>query len=344
MPFAKTFSLCGLEAIIETIILEVQQERGDMGDKQEEREIQNTPRFLVRFWGVRGSYPTPGPDTLRHGGNTSCVEVQAGKYTLIFDAGSGIIRLGEALMRCAKDKPLNVWLFITHGHGDHLIGFPFFKPLFNPHADIHLFGPQLAGQSVEQLVTPLMSPPYFPVDVRHLPSKRAYHTIVDEKRLVWMNGKLMSDEAQSYLNEIRSKRDVVVIARMTQSHPLNGALNYRVEYAGHSIVYATDVEWEHGCEPGFVSFIEGADLLIHDAQYTMQDYEKFKRGYGHCTVEMAVEVAQAAHVGELMLFHHEPTYDDNQLDSMEQEAQMSFARTRSAYEGMEIDLLATNTD
>jgi phosphoribosyl 1,2-cyclic phosphodiesterase len=298
-------------------------------------------RFRVRFWGVRGSYPTPGPHTVRHGGNTSCVEMQVGKHTLIFDAGSGIVRLGAELQQRPKGELLYASLFITHGHGDHLLGFPFFAPLFDPHAHIHIFGPQLCGQNIEQLVTPLMSPPYFPVDVRHLPSKRAYHTIVDEKRLVWMNGKPMLDGTHSCLNSTSSERDVVVIARMTQSHPLDGSLNYRIEYAGRSVVYATDVEWEHGCEPEFVSFVEGADLLIHDAQYTMQDY-KDKHGYGHCTVEMAVEAARAAHVGELVLFHHEPTYDDNQLDLMEQEARAGFARTRSACEGMEIDLLATN--
>jgi len=307
------------------------------------RYIDQKEQFLVRFWGVRGSYPTPGPGTVRHGGNTACVEVQVGKYTLIFDAGSGIIRLGEELMKRAKTQPLTIWLFMTHGHGDHLIGLPFFAPLFNPRAAIHLFGPQLAGQSVKQLVTPLMSPPYFPIDIHHLPSKRTYHTIVDEKLLVWMNGKPILDAVHGCFNGTKNKQDSVVMARMTQSHPLNGALNYRIEYAGHSVVYATDVEWEHGCEAEFVSFIEGADVLIHDAQYTQQDY-KVKSGYGHCTVEMAVEAARAAQVRELILFHHEPTYDDNQLDVMERQAQAHFAQTRSAREGMEIDLLATSTE
>src|SRR2546429_6855846 len=112
-------------------------------------------RFLVRFWGVRGSYPTPGPGTVRHGGNTSCIEVQAGSHTLILDAGSGLIRLGEDLLRRTKGKPLYLSLLITHVHGDHLIGFPFFAPLFDGHTDIDFFGPSLAGRSIEQLVTPI---------------------------------------------------------------------------------------------------------------------------------------------------------------------------------------------
>src|SRR5438046_916787 len=154
-------------------------------------------RFLVRFWGVRGSYPTPGPHTLRHGGNTSCVEVQAGTHTLIFDAGSGIIRLGDDLIRRsnnahsghdgaeAQEAPLNLSLLFSHAHGDHLVGFPFFAPLFDPRTRLHLFGPRLGGQEIEQLVTTLMSPPYFPVDRRKLPSQRNFHEISGDQCISW---------------------------------------------------------------------------------------------------------------------------------------------------------------
>ncbi len=298
--------------------------------------------FLLRFWGVRGSYPTPGSHTLRHGGNTACVEVQAGPHTLIFDAGSGIIELGKELMQIAsKQTSLNIALFLSHGHGDHLVGFPFFTPLFDPRTNIHLFGPQLAGKDIEQLVTPLMSPPYFPVDVRQLPSRRTFHTIRDEQCITWQAG---NDEPE--INEYKRKRSVIqdgelcVRAKFTQSHPLNGAIVYRIEYAKRCVVYATDVEWSDGYEQAFLDFIEGADVLIHDAQYTTSDYQQMKRGYGHSTVAMAVGVARAAHVHELILFHHEPTYDDNKLDTMEKEARTHFEHTRSACEGMEIDLLA----
>ena len=299
-------------------------------------------RFLLRFWGVRGSYPTPGSHTLRHGGNTACVEVQAGPHTLIFDAGSGIIELGKDLMQAAsKQTSLDMALFISHGHGDHLVGFPFFTPLFDPRTNIHLFGPQLAGWDIEQLVTPLMSPPYFPVDVRQLPSQRTFHTIRDEQCITWRAG---SDEPE--INEYKRKQPIAqngelrVRTKFTQSHPLNGAVVYRIEYAKHCVVYATDVEWSDGYEQAFLDFIEGADVLIHDAQYTTTDYQQMKRGYGHSTVAMAVGAAKAAHVHQLVLFHHEPTYDDNKLDTMEKEARMHFEHTRSACEGMEIDLLA----
>jgi phosphoribosyl 1,2-cyclic phosphodiesterase len=302
-------------------------------------------QFLVRFWGVRGSYPTPGPHTLRHGGNTACVEVQVGGQRLIFDAGSGIIGLGNTLVLHESDQEsdkeqLDVTLFITHGHGDHLLGFPFFAPLFDTRTHIHLFGPDLAGHGIEKLVTSLMSPPYFPVDLRKLPSHRTFHTVTGEEDIIWHKGSRephMNGHRRDYRK--RAKDEVKVRTQFTTSHPLNGAVLYRIEYAGHSAVYATDVEWRAGIDPDFLRFVEGADLLIHDAQYTTHDYEHSKQGFGHSTVEMAIEAAQAAHVQQLILFHHEPTYDDNQLDAMEAEAQSQFPRARSAREGMEIDLL-----
>lgn len=299
-------------------------------------------RFQVRFWGVRGSYPTPGPNTLRYGGNTSCVEVQAGRHTLIFDAGSGIIQLGQQLMQRTDDKVLNLSLFITHAHGDHLLGFPFFAPLFAAHANIHLFGPRLAGRNIEQIVTSVMSPPYFPVDVRQLPSHRVYHTITDEQSVTWRRSSDIPEINRPQDDRSRAKEaaELCVEAKFTQSHPLNGAVCYRIEYAGRCVVYATDVEWSRGCDSDFLTFVEGADLLIHDAQYTTSDYMQEKHGFGHCTAEMATEAARAAHVRKLILFHHEPTYDDDQLDHMEAEARLDFADTHSAREGMEIDLLA----
>jgi len=259
----------------------------------------------------------------------------------VFDAGSGIISLGHKLMQQKSDL-LNIALFLTHAHGDHLIGFPFFTPLFSPKTNLHLFGPLLAGKSVEQIVTPFMSAPYFPVDVRHLPSHRTFHTIVNGQCIIWSHGQSepIVRDSQLGFQEKADPTQVRVIAMFIRSHPLNGTVIYRIEYAGRRVIYATDVEWHNGYDSSFLAFVEGADLLIHDAQYTTDDYQQNKHGYGHSTVEMAVEVAHAAHVRELILFHHEPTYDDDQLDHMEAQAQARFACTRSACEGMEINLLA----
>lgn len=302
----------------------------------------DTQRFLVRFWGVRGSYPTPGVQTMRHGGNTSCIEVQAGEHTLILDAGSGIIPLGNNLLQGAQGKPLRLALLITHGHSDHLVGLPFFAPLFERQAYIACFGPFMAGRTIEQVVTTLMSPPYFPVDIHKLPSQRTFQTITAEHTIVWRRDQ--SEPALVTNGEGASDAPLRVRAMFTQSHPLNGSVFYRIEYGGKSLVYATDVEWQGQCDAEFMVFAQGTDLLIHDAQYTSEDYQQAKRGFGHSTVEMATGAAQAVAARELVLFHHEPTYDDNQLDRMEEEARAHFAHTLSAYEGLEIDLLASTED
>ena len=300
--------------------------------------------ITVRFWGVRGSYPTTGSQTLRHGGNTACVEICAGERRerrLIFDAGSGIIKLGSTLVqRMDGINPLKLALFFTHAHGDHLVGFPFFNPLYEERSYIHFFGPQLEGRSIEELVLPFMSPPYFPVDLRQLPSHKMYHTIGDAQCVRWLPGQ-DTPLLQAVDEDLpaASAGEVRVYADFTHSHPLNGALVYRIEYAGRSVVYATDVEWRQGCEPSFLDFVTGADVLIHDAQYTLHDYAA-RQGFGHSSLQMATDVAKRTGVKELILFHHEPGYDDDQLDGMEAEARTHFAHTRSACEGMEINLSA----
>jgi len=184
-----------------------------------------------------------------------------------------------------------------------------------------------------------MSPPYFPVDIGKLPSQRRFHTVTGEQFITWDHGSGSKPEI-AWNQEQTKDAELCVAIQFTDSHPLNGAILYRIEYAGRRLVYATDVEWsEQRYDPDFLAFAQGADLLVHDAQYTAEDYQKAKRGFGHSTIEMATGVACEARVRELILFHHEPTYDDAKLDAMEAEARRRFAHTRSAYEGLQINLL-----
>jgi ribonuclease BN (tRNA processing enzyme) len=164
------------------------------------------------------------------------------------------------------------------------------------------------------------------------------------ERITWRAGEHearieMGKAGKAQAAQQASQDEVCLTMALTSSHPLDGAAVYQIAYGGRRLVYATDVEWKERCESEFLEFIRGADVLIHDAQYTSDDYYAAKQGFGHSRVQAATQVAREAEVGTLILFHHEPTYDDDKLDALQAEAQSQFARTYSAYESMEIDLL-----
>lgn len=260
----------------------------------------------VRFWGTRGSIPTPGQRTVRYGGNTACVEVRDETGALlVLDAGTGLRALGLSLDGAG---PVDVELLLSHCHFDHIQGIPFFRPAYDPNSRLRIHGPKQA-RPMRELLGLGMDDPFFPVDLDGLPVQ------------------LMVDDLES-----GTKRQLgpflISTARITHPAP---TLAYRVEADGRALVYATDTE--DGFD-GFVSPVvalaAGADTLIHDAQYLPSD---FKPGWGHSTTDKALEVAAQAKVRRLVLYHHDPDRSDDMLDRIGAEAQ---ARARSLVDGLEV--------
>jgi ribonuclease BN (tRNA processing enzyme) len=307
-------------------------------------------KFRARFWGVRGTHPAALVTGTRFGGNTTCLEIRYGQHILIIDAGSGIVPLGDELARELRrratigEQPTISMLF-THAHHDHLCGLPFFAPLYQSESRLHLLGPDLAGMQFEEIIAGYMRSPYFPVDFRELPSRRLLTSIDDGAHLVWL------PDAQGPFSKDKSDttplRSLIVDALHSEFHPREGTLIYRIRAGGRSLAFATDIEFLTGeqiqhnpAEQRYLSFIRGVDVLVHDAQYSEDDYAGAAaaptRGYGHSTSIMAARVAKAASVGRLILFHHDPGYTDTDIQLLEQKARQIFPATVAAREGAEI--------
>jgi diguanylate cyclase (GGDEF)-like protein len=265
----------------------------------------------VRFWGTRGSIASPGPRTAKYGGNTSCVELRSPGGTLIvLDCGTGIRELGLHLMRTEK-QPLRLHLFIGHTHWDHIQGFPFFVPAFIPGAELNIYAPIGFQRGLEEAMSGQMEYSYFPVKLRDLRSRIHYTEL--EEGFFRVNDILVETQ---YLNHTAP------------------TIAYRLTSGGASVVYATDHEPFWGAPDGLsrhpgderhVAFLRDTDLLIHDAQYTADEY-KTKIGWGHSSIEYVTDVAVAANVGQLALFHHDPLHDDDMVAQLEEAAR---ARVRA---------------
>ena len=266
----------------------------------------------IRFWGTRGSIPTPGQRTVRYGGNTACVEVRdASGHLLVLDAGTGLRELGINLNGAS---PLTVDVLLSHLHWDHIQGIPFFRPAFDPKSTLRLYGPR-QHRPLREVLGLGMDDPFFPVDLDGLPAQLEVHEI-----------------------ESGSTRDVgpYRVRATTIFHPAP-ALAYRVEADGRSLVYATDTEDPFSGQPNpVVELAAGADALIHDGQYLDGD---FKPGWGHSTVATALDVARRAKVKKLILYHHDPDRTDDALDRIGADAQRAAGATLEvivAREGAEV--------
>ncbi len=291
----------------------------------------------IKFWGVRGSYPTPQCSTLAYGGHTSCVTVEAGGHFLIFDAGTGIIPLGKTLVKNPRrTRALN--LFLSHTHHDHIFGFYFFAPLFRSGMRVAIFGPRAAGRTIKETLHAAMAPRFFPVGPDRFKAGTHFYSLGGNEDIRLRNRgdtpMVMRSARGASLNEVQ------VLAHRSDAHP-NGVLVYRVSHRGKSLVYATDIEQtKTGCRD-IIDFIRGADLLIHDGQYLEKEYlslNESRRGWGHSTVERAARVARSGAVKRLILFHHDPTHNDTTLKRIEAMTRLRFPSTVVAREGLEIAL------
>jgi len=268
-------------------------------------------RLRFRFWGVRGSTPTPQVENLTFGGNTSCVEIRtADNKSIIFDAGSGIRNLGQTLMREAAGNPIDIKLFLTHFHWDHIQGIPFFAPIYSPKNSIEFFT-GVNERPLQETLEGQMAKPYFPVDFDQVAAKRTF-TIIEPGDHVDAHG--------------------MRVIPFHLNHP-ETATGYRIEYEGAVIVYATD--FEHGVakyDDILRQYADGADILVCDSQYSPAEYESHK-GWGHSTWQNAVLLARDAKARQLFLFHHDPAHDDQQMMRIAEDARMQFENTTAAWEG-----------
>jgi len=275
-------------------------------------------RFHVRFWGVRGSIPSPGPNTKRYGGNTPCVEMRVGDSLLIFDLGTGARPLGDELV--GLGQPVNASVFLSHYHYDHLQGLPFFNPIFNPKNTFTFYGATRNGQSVKQILSGQMTQPYFPVTAEGVfRAKLNYHDI-------------QAGEAVTI--------GPAQIRTVELNHP-GGNLGYRVECEGRSVVYATDIE-HGGGDARFFDFAKGADLLIYDSMYTEDEYcgrqGPPRTGWGHSTWQAAVRAANESQAKTLVLFHHDPGRDDASMNKLVREVRKHRPEVIAAQEDMVLKL------
>jgi phosphoribosyl 1,2-cyclic phosphodiesterase len=279
----------------------------------------------ARVWGCRGSLATPGPRTVRYGGNTSCVEIRPADGSLVvLDAGTGIRNLGWEL---GPDRPKTIHLLLTHMHLDHVEGLGFFMPIHDPETELHVWGPPWPFLSLRDRVAAYLAPPLFPLLFEQIAGTFVFHEVTDGDW--WEIG------------------DVRVRARPV-THPAP-TIGYRLEEGGRSLAFIPDNEPALSCDlatadPSEVSGLDiahGVDLLMHDAQYTAAEYGT-RRGWGHSSVPDFVRFAELADAGRTLMFHHEPAHADDELEVMLDDARElsngTGDRIALAREGLEIDL------
>jgi phosphoribosyl 1,2-cyclic phosphodiesterase len=302
-------------------------------------------KFAVTFWGVRGGYPMPGPSTVTYGGNTTCIEVEAGEQRIVIDGGTGIIKLGKKIVQehYETGKPINLALLLTHTHHDHTQGFPFFVPTRHPASTLYMFGPMLVTENLAEVLDRALSPPVFPLGKEELYSKRTLEYAINGDTIVMP---AFGEPPERYSlgqdpGPLPSEA-IVIDVYHGYHHPKSGILFFRITYRGHSVVIATDTEGYIDIDRKLVDFAQDADLLIHDAEYDEHEYSEetvVRQGWGHSTWRMAANVAKAAEVKQLALTHHSPMHDDAYLESMLEKTRQIFPNSILAQEERTVHIL-----
>ena len=298
------------------------------------------PETSLKFWGVRGSIATPGPETVIYGGNTSCVEVRVGGEIIILDSGTGIRKLGLSLVEEFKERPIRLSVLMTHAHWDHVLGFPFFQPAYHPRNEMTIYGYEGARMGLQNTFSSQMESPNFPITMRQMPGHIAFRE----------------------LKEMSFRIGPIGVKAHFLNHP-GVCVGYRLFTPGGSISYLPDVElcqqlrtrWRTAPGPKFrtvpeedrdtLEFIRGSDVLILDSQYDADEYEKHA-GWGHSCFEDSVTFAMEGGVRRLFMFHHDPDHSDEKISLMEAQAREMAQRAHSpliieaAREGCEVVLPA----
>lgn len=281
------------------------------GQPRGRQGLANSPEFFVRFWGVRGSIACPGVDYVKYGGNTSCLEVRCGGELLIFDAGTGLRGLGESIK---ANGALDADLFLSHSHFDHVCGMPFFRPAYLKGNSFRFWAGHLQPlHSLEDVCCGLMMAPLFPVPMDIMGADIQFRDFT--------------------CGIVLEPREGVRILTAPLNHP-NGAVGYRIEFAGKSICYVTDTEHpDSGHDQNIIELIRGADLFIYDSSYTDDEYPAHK-GWGHSTWQEGVRLSDEAGVKTFVIFHHDPGHGDAFMDEVARGAQAARPGTIVAREGM----------
>ncbi|MFT5218432.1 MAG: phosphoribosyl 1,2-cyclic phosphodiesterase [Planctomycetota bacterium] len=278
----------------------------------------------IEFYGVRGSTAAPGPLTAKYGGNTSCVHIELENgHDLVLDAGTGIRMLGQKLAK----KPGALNLLLSHGHWDHIQGFPFFAPIYQPNRDIHVYNSVESGDRLFSSLFEQMDGTNFPIKVEDLPSNNM--------------PKFKGIESELY------EREGITLVKQGLNHP-GGGVAYKITENQVTVAYVTDNELEppgslHTSYDHWINYLHGVDVLIHDAQYTEDDMPH-KHGWGHSLISQVRRLASDAEVGCLVMFHHDPDRSDSELDEIQIENEKYLksnhapARSICAAEGMVISL------